>query len=132
MKFITIKESNNASHLVVLKSKLESEGIRCRMDGELSNQVLNYIPMISVKLQVWEEDMDLAMRVLVEIEELEVDKATLTCSQCHSTDLKIHMNLKNIGILLMTLLLSIFMIPTNRKIRSYNYTCQNCGYRFRI
>ena len=64
MTFITIKESKFAADLFVLKSKLESEGIYCRIDGELSAQVLNYIPLIYAKLQVPEQDLEQAKKII--------------------------------------------------------------------
>jgi hypothetical protein len=36
MKYITIKESHYQGDLVVLKSRLESEGIECRLKNELT------------------------------------------------------------------------------------------------
>jgi hypothetical protein len=35
MKFVTVKESHYLADLTVLKSRLESEGIECRLKNEL-------------------------------------------------------------------------------------------------
>jgi predicted nucleic-acid-binding Zn-ribbon protein len=110
MSFITIKESNNSADLVVLKSKLESEGVRCRIDGELSNQVLNYIPLISVRLQVFEEDMELVRTIMIENGEWEKNKPSLICPKCKSTEIKIALNLKNLFKIFGALFIAIFMI----------------------
>jgi hypothetical protein len=40
MRFKTIKESHYQNDLIVLKSRLESEGIECRLKNELTTQVL--------------------------------------------------------------------------------------------
>jgi len=70
MKLITIKESNKLSDLSVLKSRLESEGIKCYLKGELSSQVLNYIPSNIIELQVAESDVNNVKKILDEIGEL--------------------------------------------------------------
>jgi hypothetical protein len=57
MQLVTIKESHYASDLAVLKSRLESEGIECFLDGELTSQVLSHIPSMSAKLQVYDTDL---------------------------------------------------------------------------
>ena len=66
MKFITVKESHNQYDLVVLKSRLESEGIHCRFKNELTAQVLNYVPAFVVELQVPEEDVPRVREILIE------------------------------------------------------------------
>lgn len=70
MKFVTIKESHYAAELAVLKSRLESEGIGCRLKNELTTQVMNHIPSFVVELQVWESDLERVKQILTEIGEL--------------------------------------------------------------
>ena len=43
MKFVTVKKSHYAADLQILKSRLESEGIKCFIEGELTSQVLTRI-----------------------------------------------------------------------------------------
>jgi len=132
MTFITIKEAKNATELVVLKSKLDSEGIRCRIDGELSNQVLNYVPLVSVKLQVWEEDMEDAVKVLAEIGELEEERFQLACPKCRSTEINIQMNLRNIGVILATFISAIFSFNATPSLyEKTDLVCKSCFTRFR-
>ena len=66
MKFITIKESHYLSELAILKSKLESEGIVCRLKNELTTQIMNYIPSFVVELQVAEYDLERVKEILSE------------------------------------------------------------------
>ena len=63
MQLITVKESHNISDLVVLKSKLESEGVKCYLQDELTAQVLNHLPAMTVKLQVAVEDLEKAREI---------------------------------------------------------------------
>ncbi|RIH63074.1 hypothetical protein D1164_21440 [Mariniphaga sediminis] len=70
MKFVTIKESHYAAELAVLKSRLESEGIECRLKNELTTQVMSHIPSFVVELQVLESDLERVIQILKEIGEL--------------------------------------------------------------
>lgn len=132
MKFITIKESNNSADLFVLKSKLESEGIYCRIDGELSNQILNYILMISARLQVLEKDMEEVQKILIETGEWEEEKATLTCPICSSTDIKVKFSIKNILNIIQAFLIAIFSLNTTPSMyQKSELICKSCGTHFK-
>ena len=52
MSFITIKESHLEGDLLVLKSVLESEGIKCYLKNEFTTQIINFMPTFEVELQV--------------------------------------------------------------------------------
>ncbi|NOX84761.1 MAG: DUF2007 domain-containing protein [Chlorobi bacterium] len=69
MEFVTIKESTYVSDLAVLTSLLEANGVRCFLKDEFSSQVLNFMPMMSVKLQVAREDLPKVEKILREAEE---------------------------------------------------------------
>jgi hypothetical protein len=69
MKLVTIKEARYAADLAVLKSRLEDEGIMCRLKNELNAQVISYIPSIFVELQVAEQDLARALEIMMESEE---------------------------------------------------------------
>ena len=77
MKYVTVKESHYQTDLVVLKSRLESEGIECRFKNELTSQVLNYIPSFLVELQVPEEDVPRVKEILTETRDLQGDNGIL-------------------------------------------------------
>jgi len=57
MKLVTIKESHNSNDLMILKSRLESEGIHCNLKDQYTSEVLSHIPSMSVKLQVYDSDL---------------------------------------------------------------------------
>lgn len=69
MNFLTIKKSHIASDLVVLRSKLESEGIECFMKNEYTTQIMNYLPSFEVELQVDETQFESALEIMRKMEE---------------------------------------------------------------
>ena len=69
MSFITIKRSPNEFDLLVLKSKLESEGIECYLRNEFTTQVMNFMPTFEVELQVSDSDLERVKEILAKIEE---------------------------------------------------------------
>lgn len=69
MKFITIKTAHVASELSILRSKLESEGIKCFMKNELTTQIMNYLPSFEVELQVLESDFTKAIEIKNQFQE---------------------------------------------------------------
>ena len=64
MKYITIRESDNATDLKILKDKLKAEGIDCRLKSEMPDQVINVVPKPLEELQVAEPDFEKATKVL--------------------------------------------------------------------
>jgi hypothetical protein len=68
MSLITIKKSHVEAELLVLKSKLESEGIHCYLKNEFTTQIMNYLPSFEVELQVSDADLEKALEILNEIE----------------------------------------------------------------
>ncbi|WP_053970047.1 DUF2007 domain-containing protein [Mangrovimonas sp. ST2L15] len=64
----TVKKAHNESELLVLKSRLESEGIPCFLRNQFTTQVMNYMPTFLVELQVPEPDYAMAMEIMDEIE----------------------------------------------------------------
>lgn len=89
MKFVTIKESHYQTDLVVLKSRLESEGIECCFKNELTTQVLNYIPSFLVELQVPEEDVPKVKEIMTETGDLQTENVKLVCPKCGSENVKL-------------------------------------------
>jgi hypothetical protein len=69
MNYITIKESHIESDLLVLKSKLESEGITCFLKNEYTNQIMSHMATFTVELQVPASDHERAQKILSDFEE---------------------------------------------------------------
>lgn len=70
MDFVTIKESHIESDLLVLKSRLESEGIRCYMKNEFTTQIMTHMPTFAVELQVATSDLERVQEILKEISDV--------------------------------------------------------------
>lgn len=64
MGLVTIKKSHVGTELMVLKSRLESEGIRCYLRNEYTTQIMNYLPSFEVELQVSELDFESAREIM--------------------------------------------------------------------
>lgn len=66
MSFVTIKKSHLEGDLLILKSILESEGIRCYLKNEFTTQIINFMPLFEVELQVLDSDLEKAQKILNE------------------------------------------------------------------
>lgn len=64
MGLVTIRKSHIASELLVLKSILESAGIRCYLRNEYTTQIMNFLPSFEVELQVSELDLGNAHEII--------------------------------------------------------------------
>ena len=64
MSLVTIKKSHIESNLSVLKSRSESEGIKCYLRNEFTTQIMNYLPSFEVELQVAESDLKRAQEIM--------------------------------------------------------------------
>jgi hypothetical protein len=69
MSFVTIKESHIEADLLVLKSRLESEGIRCYLKNEFTNQIMSHMATFTTELQVLSSDHERALLIVSELEE---------------------------------------------------------------
>jgi hypothetical protein len=68
MSLITIKESHVEADLLVLKSILESEGIKCYLKNEFSTQIMSHMANFAVELQVSDSDLDRVQEIMKKIE----------------------------------------------------------------
>ena len=68
MSLVTIKKSHYEADLIILKSKLESEGIKCYLRNEFTTQVMNYMATFEVELQVSSFDLEKVERILDQID----------------------------------------------------------------
>ena len=57
------------SELLILRSKLESEGIKCYMRNEFTTQIISHLPSFEVELQVSDLDLERVKEILIEIED---------------------------------------------------------------
>jgi hypothetical protein len=128
MKFITVKESHYQTDLVVLKTRLESEGILCRFKNELTSQVLNYIPSFLVELQVPEKDVPRVKEIMIENGDIKPAGSKIVCGKCGSENLKLKMSFwKRIGLFFSILYSLSGNLPLDKLFRKAKYTCKDCG-----
>lgn len=128
MKFITIKESHYQNDLVVLKSRLESEGIYCRFKNELTAQVLNHIPSFLVELQVAEDDVPRVREILIETGDLLPENSKLLCPKCGSEKLKMKVSvIKRIQLFFSILYALGTNVPMDKLFKEAKYFCKDCG-----
>jgi transposase-like protein len=132
MKFVTIKESHYQTDLVVLKSRLESEGIECRFKNELTTQVLNYIPSFLVELQVPEEDVPKVKEIMTETGDLQTENVKLVCPKCGSENVKLKVSVvKWIQLFFSVLLAFDTNAPMDKLFKKSKYYCKDCGAEVR-
>ena len=93
MKFVTVKESHYQQDLIVLKSRLEAEGIECRLKNELTTQVLSHLPSFLVELQVADTDLPRVKEIMIETGELQFEKNILVCGVCGSEKIKMKLRI---------------------------------------
>ncbi len=128
MKLVTIKESHYQNDLVVLKSRLESEGIYCRFKNELTTQVLSHIPSFLVELQVAEEDVLRVKEILIETGDLLPENSKVVCSKCGSENVKMKMSFfKKIGLFFSVLFSFGLNVPMDKLFKNAKYFCKDCG-----
>lgn len=68
MSLITIKKAHIEGDLIVLKSRLEAEGIKCFLKNQYITQVINFMPSFAMELQVSEQDLNRALEIIKEFE----------------------------------------------------------------
>jgi hypothetical protein len=69
MRLVTIKESHVEADLMVLKSRLESEGIKCYLRNEFTTQIMSHMATFVVELQVSYSDLKRAQEIINESED---------------------------------------------------------------
>lgn len=133
MKFVTIKESHYLGDLSVLKTRLESEGIECRLKNELTTQVMSHIPSFMVELQVPESDVERVREILIEMGEISETKNKLTCPVCGSEKIKLKLSLKKrIQVFFSVIAVALFLsnVPMDKVFKDVRYRCSECGNEF--
>lgn len=131
MSYITIKESHYQTDLVVLKSRLESEGIECRFKNELTTQVLNYIPSFLVELQVPENDFQRATQIMNETGDYQAENTKPVCPKCGSVKVKLKVSVVKWIQLFFSILLALDTnAPMDKLFRKSKFYCRECRAEF--
>lgn len=131
MELITIKESHFASDLLVIKSKLESEGIKCFLKDELTSQIMNHIPSMSAKLQVYGSDLNKVNEILNEHGENEILLPVIVCPICNSENIQIKLSTGDRLRLIFKFAIAqlTFSSSVNSNIAK-KYICMDCNHIF--
>jgi Zn finger protein HypA/HybF involved in hydrogenase expression len=132
MNFITIKTARNTADFLVLKSKLESEGIRCRINNDLSSQVLNYLPMmVEAELQIAEEDVALYRELIAADEVINPVERKIVCPYCGSETIRVKYTPKSLLVALGVIIASVASMtaPTNI-FKHAKLKCMHCYHVF--
>lgn len=133
MNFVTVKESHYLADLSVLKSRLESEGIECRLKNELTTQVMNQIPSFTVELQVPESEVEHVREILIEIGDITMTKTKLVCPVCGSEKIKMKLSLKKrVQVFFSVVVVALFMsnFSLDKIFKDARYRCSECGNEF--
>jgi len=127
MNFITIKTARSTADFLVLKSKLESEGIRCRIKNDLSSQVLNYLPMMEAELQIAEEDVALYRELIAADDAINPVERKIVCPYCGSTNVRVKYTPKSLLAALGVILASVALMNAPMNIFKHaKLKCKHC------
>jgi hypothetical protein len=132
MKFVTVKLSHYQTELVVLKSRLESEGIQCMLKNELSTQVLNHIPSFLVELQVPETDFEKGKAIMIEMGDWNSEVKQAACPSCGSIDVRMKLSaLKRVKLFFAILYTGLVStLPPDKLFRKIKFQCKDCHHEF--
>ena len=134
-EFIKIGSYQYSSEAIIIKGKLESEGIEVFM---ADNFTIDTDPLVSnaiggVKLYVSTEQFDKAKNVLLEISRYSLNDEgdPVICSKCGSNKVEMGTTVKE-GKSLFAFLFGFLIAGGLPVYTKYKYRCENCGNEFEI
>lgn len=133
MNLITVKSAHNQADLVVLKGRLESEGINCFLKNELTAQVINYVPAFLVELQVSTQDLERVEEILAESGDSIQDGKKTLCTECGSENVKMKLSfMKRVKLYLAIFYAALAManVPLDKIFKKTILICKDCGKEF--
>lgn len=129
MELVTIKESHYTSDLAVLKSKLESEGIKCFVKDEYTSDVLNHLPNICAKLQVEKNQIPRVKEILGKKGHEFLKDKTLICPECKSLEVIVSDSYRDKLVFVMRYFISQLTMADPKNIKR-DYVCLKCETHF--
>lgn len=132
MKLITVKSAHSQTELVVLKSRLESEGIECFFKNELTAQILNYLPAFRVELQVSDQELPRVEEIMAEIGDSIQEGKKVVCPECGSEKIKMKVSLiKGVKIFFAIVGTMLFnYLPVDKLFKNVKFSCSDCKHIF--
>lgn len=118
---------------MVLKSRLESEGIKCFVRDELSSQVLSHISTITAKLQIESSDFENAKQILIETGQWVNEETVMACPNCGSENIKRDLTPTDYWKLLVAFFIALVtFVAFNSFTAKTNWECAPCKHKFRL
>ncbi len=133
MNLVTVKSSHSQADLVVLKSRLEAEGIECVMKNELTAQVINYVPAFVVELQVYEDNVSRAREIMAETGDSIQNGRKVICPECGSEKIKLKLSMVKRVKLYSAIFLALFLfsnVPWDKAFKTPQLRCGQCDHEF--
>lgn len=133
MNLVTVKSSHYQTDLIILKSRLESEGIFCFLKNELTSQILNHVPAFIVELQVKNSDLKQVKNIMLEMGETPENGVAFVCDSCGSDKLKMKLSfIKRIQVFFSLLYALGSNVPMDKLFKQAKYFCKDCGTEVNI
>jgi len=135
MALVTIKTFENSVSAHILKSKLESEGIKCFIFDEnmITNNMIYNISVGGIKLKIDDTDLTKANKIITKIEDQPLtneNNDTIKCPNCQSSNLIAnYKSIKGIkGFITFIIALLLMIIPFYQK---KVFKCSDCKHEFK-
>jgi len=123
-----------SSEAQIIKSRLEAEGIEVFLYDQFT---VDTDPLVSnaiggVKLKVWQEDEDKAMKILRSISDYSLDNNghEIECPVCGSPKVELFTNVR--GLKSMFFFLFSFLTTALPIYTRYEYRCETCKQKFNL
>ena len=133
--FIKVATFQYSSEALVIKGRLESEGIEVVM---VDNFTIDTDPLVSnaiggVKLFVKKEQLEDAQRILSDISRFSLDDTgqEITCPECGSSKVELGSTIRD-GKSFLSFLFGTILFGTLPFYIKYKYRCNNCSNEFEI
>lgn len=129
MSLKTVYTTNEFSRAHILKSRLESEGIRAYVINQNARETGMALLNTGISLMVGTQDWEAAHEILREYEDLRsAEEDQSLCPNCSSTDLSVRFRGGPLKVLRLLVLFAIgFLFPFDSRL---NYQCRKCGHEF--
>lgn len=129
MSLKTVYRTNDFSRAHILKSRLESEGIRAYVINQNAKETGMALLNTGISLMVGTQDWEAAHEILSEYENLRsAEEDHSLCPTCGSSDLSVRFSGGPLKMVRLLVLFGLgFLFPLDSRL---NYQCRYCGREF--